>query len=137
MNLGAEYERYGSALLPYDALRFQQSLSLPIAGHSLLTVQGAQSFLRLRETGAMQNQLELQAQYGLNLGAFATLSAAAGYRRQAETGAPALSLWTAKTGLGYRRGAMAASLDYELRASDTAGTGNWNHIARLSLAREL
>jgi hypothetical protein len=137
VSLGAEYEHYGSALLPYDGLRFQQGLSLPIGGRSLLTVQGAQSFLRLRETGAMQNQLELQAQYGLALGSFATLSAAAGYRRQAETGAPVLFLWTAKAGLGFRRGALSASLDYELRVSDTSGTGNWNHTARLSLAREL
>jgi hypothetical protein len=137
VSLGAEYEHYGSALLPYDGLRFQQGLSLPLGGRSLLTVQGAQSFLKLRETGAMQNQLELQAQYGLALGSFASLSAAAGYRRQAETGAPALSLWTAKAGLGFRRGALAASLDYELRVTDTSGTGNWNHTARLWLAREL
>jgi hypothetical protein len=137
LSLGAEYEHYGCALLPYDALRFQQSLSLPIAGRSLLTVQGAQSFLRLRETGAMQNQLELQAQYGLSLGDFATLTAAAGYRRQDETGTPLLSLWTAKAGFGYRWGALSGALDYELRASATSGTDNWNHTARLSLAREL
>lgn len=137
LNLGAEYERYGSALLPYDALRFQQSLSLPVAGRSLLSVQGAQSFLRLLETGAMQNQLELQAQYGLNLGDFTTLSAAAGWRRQAETGAPVLSLWTAKAGLGYRRGALSAALEYQLRVTGTSGTGNWNHTARFSLARDL
>jgi hypothetical protein len=53
-------------------------------------LQGAQSFLKLRETGAMQNQLELQAQYSLALGSFASLSAAAGYRRRPKQGAGAV-----------------------------------------------
>ena len=82
----AEYQHHGSSVLPYDVLRGQQSLALPIGGRSLLSLQGSESLVRFAARGLSQGFLEATARYNLSAGQYLALSAAGGCRLQAETG---------------------------------------------------
>ncbi len=135
LSCSAEYERHGSSLSPYQALRFQENLSLPIAGRSLLAVQGSQNLVWFRDSGERQGFLDLLARYDYSLWESAVLYAGAGYRLQSGTEAERQSLWLARAGFDFKRGRLAFALGYEFKASSWPGDGQWNHTLSAWLKR--
>ena len=127
----AEYEHHGSSLLPYDALRGRQSLSLPIGNRSLLGLQGSESLIRFSGPRLSQGFLEVSARYNLSAGQHLDLSAAGGCRLQGETAAALRPLWSAQAGADFHRGLLTASAKYAFLGPLTGQ----DHLLSLSLTR--
>ena len=127
----AEYQHHGSSVLPYDVLRGQQSLALPIGGRSLLSLQGSESLVRFAARGLSQGFLEATARYNLSAGQYLALSAAGGCRLQAETGKSTQPLWSAQAGLDFRRGLLTASAEYSFLGPLSGG----DHALCIALTR--
>jgi len=132
----AEYEHYASSLVPYDALRLAQNLTLPFLGRTLLTVTGAESFLQLQEA-ALQTQLDLQAQFQAAVGEFTAVSAGAGYRQQDDSAGTPFPQWVLKAGVNVHWGLLTGSLGYEFRASRPNPSWQLEHTLRLLVRRDL
>jgi hypothetical protein len=128
---GAEYEHHGSSLLPYDALRGHQSLSLPIGARSLLGLQGSESLIRFSGPRLSQGFLEVTARYDLSAGQYLSLSAAGGCRLQGESGEALRPLWSAQAGADFHRGLLTASAGYEFLGPLTGR----DHLLSISLTR--
>ena len=132
----AEYEHHGSSLSPYQALRFQENLSLPIADRALLAVQGSQNLVwfhgRRRAAGLPGPVRPIR----LPPWSSAVLYTGGGFRLQSGTGADLQSMWLARAGLDFKQGLLAFSVEYELKGSNSAGDGQWNHALSAWLKRE-
>jgi hypothetical protein len=130
----AEYEHHGSSILPYDALRAQQDLSLPVAERSLIALQGVESLTHFSATDLSQGFVEVVARYSVSPAESLALSLAGGYRLQTETDTDARSLWSAQAGLDFRRGLLQAAARYEFLGAIIEG--NQDHSLLLSLTRQ-
>ena len=128
---GAEYEHHGSSVLPYDALRARQGLALSLGDRSRLSLQGSESLVHFAVQGLSQGFLEATARYDLSAGRFLSLSAAGGYRLQAETGRAPQPLWSAQAGLLFRRGRLTASAQYSFLGQVPGG----DHALTIALTR--
>jgi hypothetical protein len=135
LQASAEYEHHGSSLLPHDALRGRQGLSLSIGRHSRLGLQGTEGFIRFASRNLSQGFLELTGRYSLSAGRYLTLSAAGGYRLQAETGRELSSLWSARAGLDFQRGLLLLATDYEYLGRAGGGGARQDHALSISLTR--
>lgn len=132
----AEYELYGSSLSPYQALRFQESLNLPIADRSLLTVQGSQNLILFADSGERQGYLDLVARCDYSPLDSMVLYAGGGWQLQAGTEAARQSTWLARAGLDFRRGLLAFSVGYEFKGSSSPAAGQHHHSLAVNLKRE-
>ncbi len=130
-----DYQHYGSSLLPYDALRLEQTLSLPIAAVHLVSLQGVQSLVWFPTQAQPQRFFEVVGHYSWAIGEAAAVSVGAGYRLQADPGAAAITTWSAEAGFDYNFAGMKFSLGYQFHLPSNGGIPQQDHTITATLVR--
>lgn len=129
-----DYEHFGSSVLPYDSVRAQEGLSLPVTPGLRVSVQGVQGFVWF-SPDQPQDFLELVARCNLTASQWLDMSVAGGYRLQADTGSSPSSEWSAEAGVDFHRGDLKVTAGYRFNGPGSVSS-RWDHSLFITMTRE-